>query len=35
MDVIDRIEGTETDGRDKPVNDIRIESCRAHAVAPS
>jgi cyclophilin family peptidyl-prolyl cis-trans isomerase len=26
MDVIDRIEGTETDGRDKPVNDVRIES---------
>ncbi len=26
MDVIDRIEGTETDGRDRPVNDIRIES---------
>ena len=26
MDVIDRIEGTETDGRDKPVNDISIES---------
>jgi len=26
MDVIDRIEGTETDGRDKPVDDISIES---------
>jgi cyclophilin family peptidyl-prolyl cis-trans isomerase len=26
MDVIDRIEATQTDGRDKPVNDIRIES---------
>ena len=26
MDVIDRIEATNTDGRDKPVNDIRIES---------
>ncbi len=26
MDVIDRIEGTETDGRDRPVDDIRIES---------
>ena len=26
MDVIDRIEGTETDGRDKPVNDVVIES---------
>jgi peptidyl-prolyl cis-trans isomerase B (cyclophilin B) len=26
MDVIDRIEGTQTDGRDKPVDDIRIES---------
>jgi peptidyl-prolyl cis-trans isomerase B (cyclophilin B) len=26
MDVIDRIEGTDTDGRDKPVDDIRIES---------
>ena len=25
MDVVDRIEGTETDGRDKPVNDVRIE----------
>ena len=35
MDVIDRIEGTETDGRDKPVNDVRIESVDVHAVAPS
>jgi peptidyl-prolyl cis-trans isomerase B (cyclophilin B) len=26
MDVVDKIEGTETDGRDKPVNDVRIES---------
>jgi hypothetical protein len=26
MDVVDRIEGTETDGRDRPVNDVRIES---------
>jgi cyclophilin family peptidyl-prolyl cis-trans isomerase len=26
MDVIDRIEGTETDGRDRPVNEVRIES---------
>jgi len=26
MDVIDRIEATETDGRDKPVNDVVIES---------
>jgi peptidyl-prolyl cis-trans isomerase B (cyclophilin B) len=26
MDVVDKIEGTDTDGRDKPVNDIRIES---------
>ncbi len=26
MDVIDRIEATDTDGRDKPVNYIRIES---------
>jgi peptidyl-prolyl cis-trans isomerase B (cyclophilin B) len=26
MDVIDRIEGTETDGRDRPVDDVRIES---------
>jgi peptidyl-prolyl cis-trans isomerase B (cyclophilin B) len=26
MDVIDKIEGTETDGRDKPVSDIKIES---------
>jgi peptidyl-prolyl cis-trans isomerase B (cyclophilin B) len=26
MDVIDRIEATDTDGRDKPVNDIKIES---------
>ena len=26
MDVIDRIEGTETDARDKPVQDVRIES---------
>jgi hypothetical protein len=26
MDVIDRIEATQTDGRDKPVDDIRIES---------
>jgi cyclophilin family peptidyl-prolyl cis-trans isomerase len=26
MDVIDRIEATDTDGRDKPVDDIRIES---------
>ena len=25
MDVIDRIEGTETDGRDRPVNDIAME----------
>jgi peptidyl-prolyl cis-trans isomerase B (cyclophilin B) len=26
MDVVDRIEGTETDGRDRPVNEVRIES---------
>ena len=26
MDVVDRIEGTDTDGRDRPVNDMRIES---------
>ena len=26
MDVVDKIEATETDGRDKPVNDVRIES---------
>ena len=26
MDVVDRIEATETDGRDKPVNDVSIES---------
>jgi peptidyl-prolyl cis-trans isomerase B (cyclophilin B) len=25
MDVVDRIEGTKTDGRDKPVEDISIE----------
>jgi peptidyl-prolyl cis-trans isomerase B (cyclophilin B) len=25
MDVVDSIEGTETDGRDKPVDDARIE----------
>ena len=25
MDVVDRIEGTETDGRDRPVNDIAME----------
>ena len=25
MDVVDRIEGTQTDGRDKPVDDIKIE----------
>jgi len=25
MDVVDRIEGAQTDGRDKPVDDIRIE----------
>ena len=25
MDVVDRIEGTDTDARDKPRNDIRIE----------
>jgi len=26
MDVVDRIEGTETDARDRPVNEVRIES---------
>jgi hypothetical protein len=26
MDVVDKIEGTETDGRDKPIEDMRIES---------
>ena len=26
MDVVDEIEGTETDARDKPVNDVKIES---------
>jgi cyclophilin family peptidyl-prolyl cis-trans isomerase len=26
MDVVDKIEGTETDARDRPVNDQRIES---------
>ena len=26
MDVVDRIEGTETAGRDRPVNEVRIES---------
>jgi cyclophilin family peptidyl-prolyl cis-trans isomerase len=26
MDVVDKIEGTETDARDKPVQDMRIES---------
>jgi len=26
MDVVDRIEATETDGRDRPVQDVRIES---------
>jgi cyclophilin family peptidyl-prolyl cis-trans isomerase len=26
MDVVDQIEGAETDGRDKPVSDVRIES---------
>jgi len=26
MDVVDRIEGAETDGRDKPVDEIRIDS---------
>ena len=25
MDVVDRIEGTQTDGRDRPTNDITIE----------
>ena len=26
MDVVDQIEGAETDGRDKPVSEVRIES---------
>jgi cyclophilin family peptidyl-prolyl cis-trans isomerase len=26
MDVVDRIEGSETDARDRPVNEVRIES---------
>jgi len=26
MDVVDQIEGAETDGRDKPVDEVRIES---------
>ena len=26
MDVVDKIEGTQTDGRDRPVEDMRIES---------
>jgi peptidyl-prolyl cis-trans isomerase B (cyclophilin B) len=26
MDVVDRIEATETDGRDRPVDEVRIES---------
>jgi peptidyl-prolyl cis-trans isomerase B (cyclophilin B) len=26
MDVVDRIESTETDGRDRPVDEVRIES---------
>jgi peptidyl-prolyl cis-trans isomerase B (cyclophilin B) len=26
MDVVDKIEGTETDGRDRPTSDIKIES---------
>jgi peptidyl-prolyl cis-trans isomerase B (cyclophilin B) len=26
MDVVDKIEGTETDARDRPVDDMRIES---------
>ena len=26
MDVVDQIEGAETDGRDKPLSDVRIES---------
>ena len=26
MDVVDKIEGTQTDGRDRPVDDMRIES---------
>jgi peptidyl-prolyl cis-trans isomerase B (cyclophilin B) len=26
MDVVDKIEGTQTDGRDKPIEDMRIES---------
>jgi peptidyl-prolyl cis-trans isomerase B (cyclophilin B) len=26
MDVVDQIEGAETDGRDKPLSEVRIES---------
>ena len=29
MDVVDQIEGSETDGRDKPLQDVRIESVSA------
>jgi cyclophilin family peptidyl-prolyl cis-trans isomerase len=31
MDVIDRIEATDTDGRDRPTEDIAIEAVELHA----
>jgi hypothetical protein len=31
MDVVDQIEGAETDGRDKPLSEVRIESVQLTA----
>jgi peptidyl-prolyl cis-trans isomerase B (cyclophilin B) len=31
MDVVDQIEGAETDGRDKPLSEVRIESVQVAA----